>query len=301
MQFRTVIAVRNVLPGVGARAANPGRRSLRIYGAQPLIVRAPMTVPSLLLANAFLIFAMMLVLWVISVPLKDVSFIDAFWAFGFVLIAWFTAFLLDSDGYRSLLVCVLVTLWGLRLGIHLFRRWLSHGADQRYTAMIENAKLPAPLYTLLYIFLLQGVLMWIVSLPVQLGQRGGLLQELGVLALAGATLAVVGILVESIGDWQLARFKANPANRGEVMDRGLWRYTRHPNYFGDCCFWGGIFLIACEAPGGWMSLPGPVLMTLLLVKWSGAGLLEKGLKRSRPGYEEYIRRTSAFIPWPPST
>lgn len=253
---------------------------------------------SILTGNAALVAGMMFVLWLISLRVGDVSFIDAFWALGFVAIAWVTAARLGLEGLRTLLVCALVTIWGLRLGTHLFVRWRARGADKRYTALIEAARLPVPLYTLVYIFLLQGVLMWVVSLPVQLGQAGDP-QALGLLALSGGLLATLGIAFETVGDWQLASFRADPANRHQVMDRGLWRYTRHPNYFGDCCFWWGIYLIACEAPGGWASLPGPILMTLLLVKWSGAGLLEKSL-RSRPGYEDYVRRTSAFIPWPPS-
>jgi len=256
---------------------------------------------AILALNAALVLGAMLVLWLASLKLGDVSIIDAFWGCGFVLIAWVTWAVLPAPALRSLLLRVLVTLWGLRLAVHLFRRWLGTGRDPRYTALIEGARLPVPVYTLIYIFGLQGVLMWVVSLPVQLGQFGGVGLPLPALAVTGAALAVLGILCESIGDWQLARFRADPANRTRVLDRGLWRYTRHPNYFGDACFWWGIYAIACTAPGGWLSLPGPLLMTGLLMKWSGVGLLEQHLRSSRPGYADYVRRTSTFFPWPPRT
>jgi steroid 5-alpha reductase family enzyme len=257
------------------------------------------TLAVILLLNGAVVLVSMLVLWLVSLRVGDVSFIDAFWAMGFVLIAWTTWTVVPAPGMRSLVMCGLVTIWGLRLATHLFVRWLGHGRDQRYVALIAGAQWPVPLYTLVYVFLLQGALMCVVSLPLQLGQLGGVGERLAPLGWLGACVAVIGILFESIGDWQLTRFRADAAGRGRVMDRGLWRYTRHPNYFGDACFWWGLYLIACTAPGGWLSLPGPVLMTLLLVKWSGAGLLEKNLRSNRPGYEEYIRRTSAFIPWPP--
>jgi steroid 5-alpha reductase family enzyme len=256
-----------------------------------------MEIPAnILCGNAALVAGAMFVLWLASLAVRDVSFIDAFWGFGFVLIAWFTGHLAAPTPDRAWLLRLLVTIWGLRLAIHLFRRWRSHGPDKRYTELIAGARLPQPLYTLLYIFLLQGVLMWIVALPVQLGQHGA--DSIGALAFVGAALAIFGIVFESVGDWQLARFKADASSRGKVLDTGLWRYTRHPNYFGDCCFWWGIWLVAVEAPGGWMSLPGPILMTFLLAKWSGVGPLEKNLRQSRPGYADYVRRTSAFVPLP---
>lgn len=255
-------------------------------------------VQTLLMANLVAVAAMMLILWLISIPLRDVSFIDSFWAFGFVLISCVTVRLFPFGGVHQQVLTILVVVWGLRLGFYLLWRWRREGADGRYVAMTSKAKGNVHLYTLKTVFALQGLLMWIVSLPLQLGQYGAM-GELGPLAMFGAALGVAGILFESIGDWQLARFKGDAANRGKVLDSGLWRYTRHPNYFGDFCFWWGCYFVACEAPYGWMSLPGPLLMTFLLVKWSGAALLERRLKRSRPTYEDYIRRTSAFIPWLP--
>ncbi|HEY4345197.1 MAG TPA: DUF1295 domain-containing protein [Parvibaculum sp.] len=253
---------------------------------------------TLLAANFGAVAAMMLVLWLISIPLRDVSFIDSFWAFGFVLVSCVTMRLFPFGGLHQQVLTTLVVVWGLRLGFYLLWRWRREGADGRYVSLTKKAKGNVHLHTLRTVFLLQGILMWIVSLPLQLGQYGAG-GGLGVLAMAGAALAVIGILFESVGDWQLARFKGNEANRGKVLDSGLWRYTRHPNYFGDLCFWWGCYLVACEAPYGWMSLPGPLVMTFLLVKWSGAALLERRVQRSRPAYADYMRKTSAFIPWPP--
>ncbi len=149
------------------------------------------------------------------------------------------------------------------------------------------------------VFLLQAPLLWLNDLPAQMRQVSAEPAALGPLAWIGTALAAIGILFESVGDWQLARFKADPASQGQVMDRGLWRYTRHPNYFGDVCVWWGIFLIAAETPLGLWSVFGPVFLTFTLLKWSGKALLERRIKRSRPGYEAYIRRTSGFFPWPP--
>ena len=255
-------------------------------------------IPFLLAANLAAIATMMLLLWVISIALRDVSFIDAFWAFGFVLVTCVTSRLFPFGGIHQQVLITLTVIWGLRLGIHLFARWLREGPDGRYVAMTSNVHGNLHLYTLKIIFGLQGIIMWVVSLPLQLGVYGAT-GQLGLLGSTGLCLAIFGIGFESVGDWQLMRFKADAANKGKVLDSGLWRFTRHPNYFGDLCFWWGCFAVACEAPYGWMSLPGPILMTYLLVKWSGAALLEKRLKRSRPAYANYIAKTSTFIPWPP--
>ncbi len=256
---------------------------------------------ALLGANFAVVMAAMLLLWLLSIALGDVSFIDSFWAAGFVLIALVT-FMLTPDGAsaRKQLILFITSVWGLRLAAYLFWRWRKEGADKRYVALLSRAKGSVHLYSLTTVFLLQGVLMWVVSVPVQLGQLSATPVELGVLAWLGAALALVGVFFEAVGDWQMAQFKSKPENAGKVMDRGLWRYTRHPNYFGDACVWWGLFLIAAETgPAGVASIIGPLVMTWLLVKWSGAPLLERRLKRSRPDYEDYIARTSGFIPMPP--
>jgi steroid 5-alpha reductase family enzyme len=254
--------------------------------------------PTVFALNLAAVAAMMLALWLISVMLDDVSFIDSFWAFGFLLVGCVTSRLLPFGGVHQQVLLALVAVWGLRLGLYLLWRWHREGADGRYIALKKKATGNVHLYTLKTVFLLQGVLMWIVSLPLQLGQYG-VEGSLGTLAIAGLCLAALGIGFEAIGDFQLARFKSKAANHGKVLDSGLWRYTRHPNYFGDLCFWWGCFLVACEAPYGWTSIPGPLVMSFLLVKWSGAALLERRVKRSRPAYADYIMKTSAFIPWPP--
>lgn len=244
------------------------------------------------------ILVMMLILWLISLRLGDVSFIDAFWAFGFVIIASICWFLGVRHSISGLLL-VLTSLWGLRLGMHLFRRWRAHGADPRYTAMIARARMAPALYTLLLVFLTQGLLIWVVSLPLQGAAAGLVVPHRLWLAWAGGALWLIGFLFETIGDAQLQRFRADPANAGKVLDHGLWRYTRHPNYFGDACVWWGLYLIAAATTGGIWMIASPLIMTGLLLKLSGVPLLEKRLARTRPGYGDYIARTSRFIPWPP--
>jgi steroid 5-alpha reductase family enzyme len=196
----------------------------------------------------------------------------------------------------------LCAVWGIRLATHLLRRWHQQGPDPRYVAIVgRTQKRKGWSFTkaaALMVFALQAPLLFIVALPVQLGQLDRE-PRLGPLALIGAALAIIGIAVETVGDLQLSRFKADPDNATAVMDRGLWRYTRHPNYFGDACTWWGLFLIAAETASGRWALPGPILLTWTLARWSGAPLVERKLRRTRPGYEEYIARTPSFVPWFP--
>ncbi|MEO1310036.1 MAG: DUF1295 domain-containing protein [Pseudomonadota bacterium] len=253
----------------------------------------------LLAVNFALIVGCMIVLWLISIAIKDVSFIDSFWAIGFVVIAGATFLLADGATQRKALILAVTAVWGLRLGGYLYWRWRKEGPDKRYVALLGKAPGSPHIHSLKNVFLIQGVLLWIVSLPVQLGQIPAEPEAVGLLGWAGLALAALGFFFESVGDWQMAAFKGDPANAGKVMDRGLWRYTRHPNYFGDACVWWGLFLIAAETGVGAISAIGPAVLTWLLVKWSGAALLERRLKRSRPGYDDYIARTSGFIPMPP--
>jgi steroid 5-alpha reductase family enzyme len=250
-----------------------------------------------MLTAALVILAVVVITWLVSLALRDASVIDPVWPLGFVAVA-ITAFIAgDGDDGRRLLLLVLVAVWGLRLSGHLLIRNAGKGEDFRYAAMRERRGRNFWIISLVTVFLLQGVLMWIVSLPVQLAAVPD--RALGWLAVVGAALWAIGLAFESIGDWQLTRFKANPDSRGKVLDTGLWRYTRHPNYFGDFLVWWGIFLIAAESGAGAWGIAGPLLMTLLLVKVSGAGLLEKDIATRRPGYADYVRRTSGFIPRPP--
>jgi steroid 5-alpha reductase family enzyme len=197
-----------------------------------------------------------------------------------------------------MLMMALLAIWALRLAGHITWRNRGHGEDRRYQAIRARNQPGFEYKSLVYVFLLQAVLGWIVSLPLYVAFNSA--EPTGWLLRAGALLWIVGFYFEVVGDAQLARFKADPASAGQVMDRGLWRYTRHPNYFGECCLWWGFFLIAADA-GGWWTLVSPLLMTVLLLKVSGVGLLEKDIGERRPAYREYIRRTSAFLPWIPRT
>jgi steroid 5-alpha reductase family enzyme len=258
----------------------------------------------LLLTNFAVLILLILALWAVSVRIRDVSFIDSFWAFGMVVMVTLT-YVQSIDGVnaRKILILILVSIWGLRLAVHLFTRWRKEGEDPRYKRIIgslmEKKGWSFAKASLLQVFLLQAPLLFIVCLPAQLGPISSEPASLGLLAWIGAAFAIIGICFESIGDWQLRQFRADPNSKGKVLDTGLWRYTRHPNYFGDCLTWWGIFLIAAETSIGRWSLPGPVLLTFLLVKWSGVPMLEYSLKKRRPGYEEYIRKTSSFFPLPP--
>lgn len=261
-----------------------------------------MTLPTLLLTNLAVILGCMVLLWLISLPLRNASIVDIFWGPGFAVVSLVTLLLVEDAGPRQWLLAAITSAWGLRLGIYLALRNIGHGEDPRYAAWrqrVTDAGGNYAVVSLPRVFVLQGVLIVFVSLPVQVGQLAPGGDTLGPLAYLGALAWLTGFLFEAIGDWQLRRFKAEPANRGKVMDRGLWRYTRHPNYFGNACLWWGIWLVACDGPGAVWTLVGPLLMTFFLLKVSGVSLLEKSLVETKPGYADYIRRTSAFLPRPP--
>ncbi|MEM1262544.1 MAG: DUF1295 domain-containing protein [Pseudomonadota bacterium] len=258
--------------------------------------------PFVMIATAIAIVLALTALWLVSVVIKDASIIDIFWGPGFVLTAWVAYLFSDGIEARKLLIAGLATLWGLRLGIYLAWRNLGHGEDPRYQAMRERAEQAGKNFAVrsyARVYLLQGAVMWIVSLPLQIGQTYDTPDSVGVLAWIGTAIFAIGFLFEALGDYQLAAFKGNPANKGQVMDRGLWRYTRHPNYFGNACLWWGIFIVTLENPVGWWGIIAPVLMTFLLLKVSGVSLLEKSLSETKPAYRDYVARTSAFLPLPP--
>ena len=262
----------------------------------------------MLLINAVALFAAILLLWRYSVKIKDVSFIDAFWPFGMVLLAWATWAQSGAPGARSHLLLGLTTLWGMRLAWHLWTRWRAHGEDPRYTKIIASTTAKKgwswSKTALISVFLTQAPLLFITCLPAQLGiwASDGGRTVVGPLAALGAVIALIGIAFETIGDAQLNRFRSDLANKGKVLDTGLWRYTRHPNYFGDACTWWGIWLVAAETgQPGWISIVGPIFLTFTLTKWSGKPLLEKGMKKTRPEYAAYVARTSGFFPWPPKS
>ncbi|MFO0452708.1 MAG: DUF1295 domain-containing protein [Pseudomonadota bacterium] len=235
--------------------------------------------------------------WLVSLPLRNVSIVDVMWSL-MVLLAAITYSVAGDGalGERAWLVLLLVGLWSLRLAAYIGWRNHGHGEDFRYRQIRANNEPNFEFKSLYIVFGFQAVLAWIVSLPLLAGI--GAATPLGWLDWLGAALWLVGFVFEAGGDWQLARFKANPANRGQVMDRGFWRYTRHPNYFGDFCVWWGFFLIALSA-GGWWSVIGPAIMSVLLLRVSGVALLEKDIGERRPAYRDYVRRTNAFFPGPP--
>ena len=257
-----------------------------------------MTLANTLLLSAGLIAVIMVLLWLISLPTKNSSSVDIFWGFGFVIVVWVTFFAVGTMSSRSILISVLTSLWGLRLAGYLAWRNLGKGEDYRYRAMRENFGARFWWISLFVVFGLQGLIMWLVSLPIQVAHFGT--APVSWIDAIGVTVWTIGWLFESAGDWQLARFKASPDNRGKVMDRGLWRYTRHPNYFGDFTVWWGLYLIAV-AGDGWWTFFSPILMSILLLRVSGVTLLERGLKKSRPGYADYVARTSSFFPRPPKS
>ena len=245
------------------------------------------------------ILGLMVILWLLSLWLKDSSIVDIFWGTGFVILVW-VYFALAIDGFlpRKLLIAFLTSIWGLRLSIHILIRNAGKGEDFRYQKWRQEAG-PAWWWRSFFkVFLLQGVLMWLISAPLLSAQISPAPAKLIWLDYFGSIVWLVGFFFEAVGDWQLARFKANPANRGRLLASGLWRYTRHPNYFGDATQWWGFYLISAAA-GGWYTIFSPVMMTFLLRRVSGVTMLEKTLKNTKPGYREYIEKTNAFIPWFP--
>jgi len=250
-----------------------------------------------MLASGAVATGAMVALWALSVRLRDASVVDVFWGPGFAAIAW-TSLLVAGPSGRGLLLASLATAWGLRLGVHLARRRRGHGEDRRYGAMRAARGSRFALISFFTVFLLQAALMWTVSLPIQAGAALGSGEPLGTLDAAGVAVFAVGLWFEAAADAQLARFLADPGSRGRVIQTGLWRYTRHPNYFGDSLVWWGLGL-ASLATGAWWALLGPALMTVLLLRVSGVTLLEQTIGERRPGYAEYASRTSAFFPWPP--
>jgi steroid 5-alpha reductase family enzyme len=237
-----------------------------------------------------------LVTWLLSLYKRDVSIVDSIWSPMFILLAATYAAASAHWGARAVLIVVLVSVWALRLSIYITWRNWGHAEDHRYQAIRARNQPNFALKSVYLIFGLQALLAWLISLPLHAAVLGA--SPLNWLDGLGAVLWLVGFAFEAGGDWQLARFKADPANRGKVMDRGFWRYTRHPNYFGDFAVWWGFYLIGAAA-GGWWSFVGPVLMSVLLMRVSGVTLLEKDIGERRPQYADYIRRTNAFFPGAP--
>ena len=237
--------------------------------------------------------------WIASVVRHDASLVDRLWSVMIAGAALVYAAQTAGAGPRAIAVPVLVAAWGVRLAAYITWRNWGHGEDRRYAQIRARNQPYFALKSLVLVFALQMVLAWIVSAPTLAAAVGS--RALGALDVAGIALALAGFLFEAVGDAQMAAFKRRPANQGRVMDRGLWRLTRHPNYFGEACFWWGVWLLALAAGGAaaaW-TVVSPLLVTVLLLKVSGVTLLERDIGERRPAYRDYIARTNAFIPGPP--
>ncbi|HEY2257419.1 MAG TPA: DUF1295 domain-containing protein [Variovorax sp.] len=239
--------------------------------------------------------------WLASLQRRDASLVDRIWPLAIAGAALSYVWFGPPPAARSLWMAALVAAWGLRLALYLTMRNWGHGEDRRYREIRARNEPGFGLKSLYLVFGLQTLLAWIVSAPALVVVALGAGRPLGWLDLAGGMLMVFGIAFEAVADAQMRRFKANASHQGQVMDRGLWRLTRHPNYFGECCVWWGLWLLALAAArlaGAW-SVISPLLMTFLLLRVSGVRLLEKDIARRRPGYRDYIARTNAFVPgWP---
>ena len=241
----------------------------------------------------------LLLTWLASLVRRDASLVDRVWSIAIVGAGWVFFLQTPDAGPRALWMLALGSLWALRLSLFISWRNWGHGEDRRYRQIRERNQPNFGAKSLYLVFLLQAVLAWVVAAPF-LAALGGT-RPWGVLDVIGLALAAFGIVFEAVGDAQMARFKADPRHVGQVMDRGLWRYTRHPNYFGEACVWWGLWLVAVGGAGwgaAW-SVVSPLLMTVLLLKVSGVSLLEKDIGERRPAYRDYIARTNAFVPGPP--
>jgi len=247
--------------------------------------------------NLIVVLGLMTYAWGISFLKKDAGVADIFWGLGFVLISWVTFF--HGSGYpgRAMLLSVLTSIWGLRLAIHITLRNWGKPEDPRYQAMRKKSGERFWFTSIYSVFGVQGLLLWIISLVLQAGGASALPKRWTWLDGFGFLLWMVGFLFEATADWQLSRFKADPMNKGKVMNKGLWAYSRHPNYFGESLIWWGFFLIAMATPNAFWTVISPITITYLLLKVSGIPLLEKTMTRKRPEYEAYISNTSAFFPW----
>ena len=256
-------------------------------------------ISSIYFRNLLYVMILMIGLWLLSLKLKDASIMDIFWGPGFAFVAWLTYIMADGFWGRKLLAAVLVTLWGLRLAIHIAVRNFGKGEDRRYRAWREKHGDRFWWVSFFKVFFLQGILLWVISLGFQTAQMASSPGTFIWLDALGCLVWAVGFFIEAVGDRQLERFRSDPNSRGKVMDRGLWAYTRHPNYFGESLIWWGLFLITLTDIAHVWTVISPIVITLLLLKVSGVALLERDISERRPEYQAYIRRTHAFIPWFP--
>ena len=246
----------------------------------------------------FVIIILMSIIWVISVFLKNASIVDSFWGFGFVVVGFF--YFIKSSEYfepRKIIVLVLLIIWGLRLSFYIGWRNFGKGEDYRYKKFRKDYGEHRYWWISFFqVFVLQGFLLWLISAPLLAVQYSNLNPKLYFIDLVALMFWLIGFVFEAGGDFQMLRFKANPENKGKILNKGFWKYTRHPNYFGDASVWWGFGLFSIAA-GSYLPFLSSLLMTLLLLKVSGVALLEKSLKENKPLYKEYIEKTSSFLPW----
>ena len=248
---------------------------------------------------SLIILILVTLLWIWSVFIKNVSIVDIFWGLGFVVVNTFYVFMSGELNARKIVILTLVCIWGFRLAIYLAIRNIAKGEDFRYQEFRQNYG-PKRYWWFSYFqtFLLQGILIMIISLPllgINYNNSNGNLQILDYL---GIIIWLIGFTFETVGDFQLSNFKRDSKNKGKILHTGLWKYTRHPNYFGDSAVWWAYGIFSIAAGSYWQAI-GAVIMTLLILKISGVSLLEKTLKETKPQYKEYIQKTSSFIPWFP--
>ncbi len=251
--------------------------------------------------DAVLVFGSFILLWAVGLKMKDSSLVDIWFAPCTAVAAILGYFLADGAEPRRLLITVLVTLWAARLGGYLL--WRNWGREDpryaRFRKHLEDQGRNFAWHSLTRINLYQAAIVFFSLAPIVVAQISPTPAELGWLAALGTLVWLIGVIFQGVGDWQLARFKADPSKSGQVLDTGLWRYTRHPNYFGEACIWWGYWLIACETPWGVWTIFAPAFLTWSILGMMGKELVERRMLKKRPGYQDYVERTSGFIPWPP--
>ncbi|MFC1483877.1 DUF1295 domain-containing protein [Candidatus Neomarinimicrobiota bacterium] len=248
------------------------------------------------LTAGLVILGYITLIWVLSLVIQDAGIMDIFWGLGFIVVAGVYIFSSPETSLPGYLLLAAVTIWGLRLTIYIAFRNLGKSEDARYQAFREKGGANWWWQSYFKVFLLQGLIMWIVSLPLLTGMAASIDRSLGWIAIFGVVVWGIGFFFEAGGDWQLVRFKRNPENKGKVLDKGLWALTRHPNYFGEMLMWWGFYLISLQSGYAW-TIISPLLMTVLLLRVSGVTMLEQLLTTTKPEYAEYIRTTSTFFPW----
>jgi len=245
---------------------------------------------------AYILLLCITVLWIYSVIVKDVTIVDTFWAVGFMIINFASLRSQRTYDLRRIIITFLLMIWGIRLAFYLTARHMGLPEDHRYAAIRRRVGKHFWLLSFVIVFLLQAILMLFISFPIINIQTSTVVVKTTILDIIGSVLCVTGIYFEAVSDHELSVFKSNPQNKGKVLKTGLWSVTRHPNYFGDACFWWGIFVINMSVPSGYYMVMSPIVMTYLLLRVSGVTLLERSLKRSKEGYEQYVRTTPEFIP-----